>query len=152
MSGQLSVQRHCPKCGYAEPTNDDLPPAAFYRPWHVRGRSAVKAYVETLGQEAAEWLLALFVDKDMHLLAVDTVARGDVSSCRVNFGQILGRGHALKAAGFILVHNHPSGDPTPSQDDVRVTARLRHLSQELDLPLLDHLIIAGDEMKSMGEF
>jgi DNA repair protein RadC len=152
LSGELSVQWQCPKCGYAGPSNDELPPAALYRPWHVRGRSAVKAYVESLGQEAAEWLLALFVDKELNLLAVDTVARGDVSSCRVNFGQILVRAHALNAAGFILVHNHPSGNPTPSQDDVRITARLRHLSQELDLPLLDHLIIAGDKMKSMGEF
>lgn len=152
MSGELSVQWQCPKCGYAGLLNDDLPPAALYRPWHVRERSAVKAYVESLGQEAAEWLLALFVDKELNLLAVDTLARGDVSSCRVNFGQILGRAHALNAAGFILVHNHPSGNPAPSQDDVRVTARLRHLSRELELPLLDHLIIAGDEMKSMGEF
>ena len=152
MSARASVRWQCPQCGYSEPSNDDIPGATLYRPWHVRGRTAVKAYVESLGSETREWLLALYVDKELQLLAVDTVSRGDVSSCRVNFRQIIRRGHALNAAGFILVHNHPSGDPTPSKDDIRTTIRLRRVSEEVELPLLDHLIIAGDQMKSVGEF
>jgi DNA repair protein RadC len=45
--------------------------------------------------------------------------------------------------GLIVVHNHPSGDPTPSQDDARLTIRLVHAADVLDMPLLDHLIV-GD--------
>jgi DNA repair protein RadC len=48
------------------------------------------------------------------------------------------------------VHNHPSGDARPSTDDIRTTRRLAHVSHELDLPLLDHLIIAGDELREVG--
>jgi DNA repair protein RadC len=56
------------------------------------------------------------------------------------------------SSGIVLAHNHPSGDPTPSSKDMRVTARLGDVSRELDVPLLDHLIIAGDRMMSCGYF
>lgn len=150
MSGKAPARQQCPRCGYDYASNDDLPPSALYRPWHVRGRREVKAYVETLGAETHEWLLALFVDEELNLLAVDTIAKGDVSSCAVPFARILCRGHALKASAFILVHNHPSGDTTPSQSDTEMTVRLSRASRELDMPLLGHFIIAGDQMVDVG--
>jgi DNA repair protein RadC len=149
LPGQKTAQWQCPQCGYVA-SNDDLPENLLFRPWHVRGRAQVKAYAESLGQEAREWLLALYVDKDLQLLAVDTVGRGDVSGVRVNFARILCRGHALDAAGFILIHNHPSGDPRPSRSDILLTERLRYASAELEMPLLEHLIIAGDQIASVG--
>lgn len=133
-------------------SNDQLPPNAFYRPWHLRGKNAVQAYVESLGLEAFEWLLALYVEQSMELLAVDTIARGDIGSCRVPFGRILYRGYRLGADAFILVHNHPSGDPTPSPSDIGVTVRLARMSRDLDMPLIDHLIIADGQIKSCGNF
>jgi len=132
-------------------SNDYPPPNTFFRPWSLsHGRAAVKAYVESLGEEAHEWLLALYVDGDLGLLAVDTVARGDVSSCPVPFWKIIERAHALSAAGFVLVHNHPSGDLTPSMSDIRTTRRLADISRELDVPLLDHLIVARDQIVEVG--
>jgi DNA repair protein RadC len=112
----------------------------------------VKSYVESLGQEAHEWLLALYVDGHLQLLAVDTIARGDVGGCPVPFWKLIDRAHAIKAQGFVLVHNHPSGDPTPSQSDIQVTRKLAYLSHELDVPLLDHFILAGDELREIGEW
>jgi DNA repair protein RadC len=151
LSGQTSETWQCPQCGYIAQSNDELTPDAFFRPWHVvHGRAGVKAYVESLGEEAHEWLLALYVDAGLQLLAVDTVARGDVAGCDVPFWKLINRGHELKAAGFILVHNHPSGDPTPSHSDIRMTARLYHASRDLEMPLLAHLIIAGDEITQVG--
>lgn len=140
----------CPQCGFIEPANDDLVADAFFRPWRLNGKHAVKSYVESLGLEAREWLLALYVAADLELLAVDTVARGDISSCRLHFSRILCRGYRLGAAGFILVHNHPSGDPKPSHEDHRVTARLSYTSQNLEMPLLGHYILAGDQMSEVG--
>ena len=49
------------------------------------------------------------------------------------------------AAGLIVVHNHPSGDPTPSQDDARLTVRLCQAADMLDIGLLDHLIVGDAE-------
>lgn len=153
MPGQTRARLQCPQCGYDTVSNDDIAPDAFFRPWHpVHGRQAVKAYVESLGQEAYERLLAFYVDPHLQLLAVDTIAHGDIGSCPVPFWKLIERGHALLAAGFILVHNHPSGNPNPSPTDIRTTVRLAHVARELDMPLLDHLIIAGDAMNSCGEF
>jgi DNA repair protein RadC len=152
LSVETIVRPECPRCGYIEPPNGDVPPDALYRPWHVRGRRAVQTYVATLGQETHEWLLALYVNDALDLLAVDTIARGDISSIDVNFWRILSLGHDLKATGFILVHNHPGGDPRPSESDIRTTRRLAHVSRELNLPLLDHLVIAGDDVMSVGYF
>jgi DNA repair protein RadC len=151
LSGQISAPWRCPQCGYVA-SNDDQPENLFFRPWHVRGRAHVKAYVESLGKEAREWLLALYVDKGLQLLAVDTIGRGDVSGVRVDFARILCRGHALNAAGFILVHNHPSGNPEPSRSDIQITGRLRRASAELEMPLLEHFIVVGDEIASVGGF
>jgi DNA repair protein RadC len=135
------------------PSNDDdIAPDTFFRPWHVvHGRSAVKAYVASLGCESHEWLLALYVDAEYQLLAVDTVARGDVGSCALPVWKLLERGHRLPAAAFILVHNHPSGDPRPSWSDINTTNRLAHVSRELGIPLIDHLIIAGTGMMSVTD-
>jgi DNA repair protein RadC len=112
----------------------------------------VKDYVLSLGEEAHEWLLALFVDSYMQLLSVETIAQGTVSGVDVNFRQIFMRGMSLHAHGFILVHNHPSGDTTPSASDVEVTKRLYQVSTEMQIPLLDHLVIAGDVMRTVGKW
>ena len=138
----------CRRCGEL---NVEIPSPQF-RPWHVRSRKDVHAYVRSLGDEASEWLIALYVENGLQLLAVDTIATGDASSCPVPFARILCRGYGLKAAGFILVHNHPSGDPTPSQSDITATERLRRASHDLDMPLLDHLIVAGDRLISVAGF
>ena len=112
----------------------------------------MKAYVESLGDEAHEWLLALYVDGHLQLLAVDTVAQGDIGSCPVPFQKLIHRACAVGAEGFVLVHNHPSGDPKPSVSDVQVTRRLARVSHELDVPLLDHLIVAKDKILEIGEW
>jgi DNA repair protein RadC len=146
------ARRECPRCGY-EASNDDGPPLNFYRPWHLRGKDAVKAYVESLGVAADEWLLALYVNRNLDLIAVDTVARGNVSGVTVPIGRLLYRGHQLAAEGFILVHNHPSGDPTPGSEDVRITVRLAKVSRDCDLPLLCHyIVVASGEMRTVGEW
>ena len=152
MSGQATARFECPHCGFIRPSNDDLPADAFFRPWHLNGKHAVKSYVESLGFEAREWLLALYVAADLELLAVDNVARGEVSHCRVHFSRIMCRGYRLGAAGFVLVHNHPSGDPKPSHEDIRSTVRLAQISRDLEMPLIGHYIIAGSAMTDVGHW
>jgi DNA repair protein RadC len=149
-SAQLA-QFRCPECGYPAPSNNDSVSGLLFRPWHViHGRLGVRAYIASLGEEAYEWLLALYVDAQMQLLSVETIARGDISSCPVPMWHLISRAKAVRAAGFILVHNHPSGNATPSQSDIISTCRLAHVSRTLDVPLLDHIIIASNEISSVG--
>jgi DNA repair protein RadC len=70
-----------------------------------------------------------------------SVYRGSLNSTAVRVADLFREAVRENAAGIIVAHNHPSGDPTPSTEDVRVTATIREAGQLLDLELLDHLVI-----------
>lgn len=121
-----------------------------YRPWHIRNSAALESYVASLGEEFDEWVLALFVDAGLNLLSVETVSRGSISDAPINMGRIINRGTSLKAAAFFLVHNHPSGDPTPSAQDIRVTKRIAETADFCNLPLLCHVVVSSKGLRTVG--
>ena len=59
--------------------------------------------------------------------------------------------HALRcrSRGIIMAHNHPSGDPSPSQQDLQITKRVQEIGSVLNIPLLDHIIVGGDSFVSL---
>lgn len=89
--------------------------------------------------EEAMYLLC-FTQK-MHLIGVFPLAKGVADACPCGMREIFIRVLLAGAVCFILVHNHPSGDPAPSEADRRLTGKLVSLSQLMNLPLLDHVII-----------
>lgn len=107
-------------------------------------------YVRSLSAETHEWLLAFYLDAGMNLLAAETVGQGSVSHVDVDRRRILTRGLQLGAAGFVLVHNHPRGTLEPSKADYEITNRLYRMGEDLGCNLLDHFIVAGDELISVG--
>ena len=97
--------------------------------------------------------------EEFHLLALDSqsqvtrdvlITRGLLNSSLVHPREVFRAAIAEAAAGIILVHNHPSGDPTPSADDQAVTRQLVAAGELLDLPVYDHVIIAGDRFLSFA--
>jgi DNA repair protein RadC len=97
--------------------------------------------------------------EEFHLLALDSqsrvlrevlVTRGLLNSSLVHPREVFRPAIAEAAAGIIVVHNHPSGDPTPSAEDRAVTRQLVAAGQLLDLPIYDHVIIAGDRFTSFA--
>jgi DNA repair protein RadC len=97
--------------------------------------------------------------EEFHVLALDTqsrvlrdvaVTRGLLDSSLVHPREVFRAAIAEAAAGVILVHNHPSGDPTPSAEDRAVTRQLVAAGQLLDLPVYDHVIVAGDRFTSFA--
>jgi DNA repair protein RadC len=112
----------------------------------LKDRSTLFEYVRSLGDEDREWLIALFVDDKVRLISIETIAVGDRHSAPLPINHLVQRGLAQSASGFFLVHNHPSGDPTPSPADVMVTRKIARITHELDMPLLEHMIVAGGEM------
>jgi DNA repair protein RadC len=97
--------------------------------------------------------------EEFHLLALDSqsqvlrevlVTRGLLNSSLVHPREVFRPAIAEAAAGIIVVHNHPSGDPTPSAEDRAVTRQLAEAGRLLDLPLYDHVIIAGDRFVSLA--
>jgi DNA repair protein RadC len=97
--------------------------------------------------------------EEFHLLALDSqsqvlrevlITRGLLNSSLVHPREVFRAAIAEAAAGIIVVHNHPSGDPTPSAEDRAVTRQLTEAGRLLDLPLYDHVIIAGDRSLSFA--
>ena len=97
--------------------------------------------------------------EEFHLLALDSqsqvtrdvlITRGLLNSSLVHPREVFRAAIAEAAAGIILVHNHPSGDPTPSADDQAVTRQLVAAGELLDLPVYDHVIVAGDAYLSFA--
>jgi DNA repair protein RadC len=97
--------------------------------------------------------------EEFHLLALDSqsqvlrevlITRGLLNSSLVHPREVFRPAIAEAAAGIIVVHNHPSGDPTPSAEDRTVTRQLAEAGRLLDLPLYDHVVIAGDRYLSFA--
>jgi DNA repair protein RadC len=79
------------------------------------------------------------------------VSRGVLTGSLVHPREVFRPAIAEAAAGIIVVHNHPSGDPTPSTDDRAVTRQLVEAGRLLDLPVYDHVIIGGERYTSFAE-
>ncbi len=85
------------------------------------------------------------------VLAIPTVYVGNVSTALVRVGELFRDAVRQHAAGLIVVHNHPSGDPQPSPDDLHLTAEAVAAGRLLDVAVLDHLIIGHDAYVSLRD-
>ncbi len=98
-----------------------------------------------------EHLRVLLLDTRNHVLDVVEVYRGSVNTAQVRVGEVFKAAIRRNAAALIVVHNHPSGDPTPSPDDVAVTRAFVQAGKLMDVDVLDHLIIGLGKFVSMKE-
>ena len=104
--------------------------------------SALLDYCRTaMAHRETEQFRILFLDRKNTLIADEEQARGTVDHVPVYPREVMKRALELNASALILVHNHPSGDPTPSDADISVTAQIAAAAQALGLTLHDHLII-----------
>lgn len=109
---------------------------------------AAMAKSRLAGQDEEECWLAL-VDAQNRLLSWQRLQHGSVSAVCVHPRDILAAALEAKASGIILVHNHPGGDPHPSEQDERLTMSLQGLSPAMGLRFLDHVIITDEDCYSM---
>jgi DNA repair protein RadC len=98
-----------------------------------------------------ETLRTLLLDTKHHVLASPTVYVGNVNTSVIRVAELFREAVRLNCVAMIVAHNHPSGDPTPSPDDVRVTEQIVKAGQLLDIDVLDHLIIGHQRYVSMNE-
>lgn len=99
-----------------------------------------------------EHLRVLLLDRRNRVLDIVEVYHGSVSSAQVRIGEVFKPAIARMASAIIVVHSHPSGDPTPSPDDVAVTRAIVQAGKLLDIDTLDHLVIGhGSRWVSMKE-
>lgn len=124
---------------------DDLKPV-------VRGpQDAANLVLTEMSLLTEEELRTLILDTKNQVLTVHRVYRGTVNSAPMRVAEVFREAVRRNAPSIVVVHNHPSGDPTPSDDDVRATERLRDASLILGIDLLDHLIVAGGKYVSLRQ-
>ncbi len=97
----------------------------------------------TMGQRKKEQFRVLFLDQKHRLIADEKQQEGTVDHTPVYPREVLRRALELSASSVILVHNHPSGDPTPSKDDIEMTKSIANAARSMNIKLHDHLIIAS---------
>ncbi len=98
-----------------------------------------------------EVMIALYLDAKLQLVAKRTLFIGSLNQSLVHPREVFKYAVKYSAHQFILVHNHPSGDPEPSAQDIEVTVRFREIGELMQIRLADHVIVANDRFVSIGE-
>ncbi len=112
---------------------------------------AAQLMLVEMGQLDQEHLRTICLDTKNRVQKVHTVYIGSLNSSLVRIGELYKEAIRLNSAAVILVHNHPSGDPTPSPEDVLVTRQAVEAGKLLDIDCLDHLVIGQGRYVSMRE-
>lgn len=101
--------------------------------------------------EQKEHFAVLLLNTKNHILAMPEISIGSLTASVVHPREVFEAAVRYSAASVILLHNHPSGDPAPSKEDIAVTERLRKAGQVMDIPVLDHIIIGNNRFVSLKE-
>ncbi|HEY4343150.1 MAG TPA: DNA repair protein RadC [Parvibaculum sp.] len=108
----------------------------------ISSTDALLDYCRTrLSRSRVERFLIFFLDNKNALITDEMQAKGTVNHVPVYPREIVKRALALNASSIILVHNHPSGDPTPSLADIQMTKKIASIAEPLGIQVLDHIII-----------
>ena len=116
-----------------------------------RPADAARVLLSLLECEPVEVCVLLLMNTKNRLLAVHEVGRGTLDSCIVHPRDVFKAALLANAAGVIVGHNHPSGDPDPSADDVALCARLRSAASIIGIELLDFVIVGDGRYYSFKE-
>jgi DNA repair protein RadC len=103
---------------------------------------ALLAYLQTaMAYEQIEQFRILFLDRKNNLIADEVQQRGTVNHTPVYPREVMKRALVLNASALIVIHNHPSGDPKPSREDIQTTRELKAAASALEVELHDHVVI-----------
>ncbi|MBA3307697.1 MAG: DNA repair protein RadC [Chloroflexi bacterium] len=120
--------------------------------WSIRSpRDLADRLILQMGRLEREELRVVLLNAKNSVLGIQTVYVGNVSTALVRVGELFRDAVRQHAAGLIVVHNHPSGDPQPSPDDLHLTAEAVAAGRLLDVAVLDHLIIGHDAYVSLRD-
>lgn len=107
--------------------------------------------VVQMDQQSQEVFLVISVDVKGEIIGYSTVAIGGLHTIMLQIRDILKHAILCNAAAIIVAHNHPSGEPSPSNEDVQVTKNIQDAAELMDIPLLDHVIVGYGCYTSLRE-
>jgi DNA repair protein RadC len=118
--------------------------------WRVRTPADVgERMLPAMRHLEREELRTLLLNTKNVVSAVQTLYVGNLAGSAVRVGEVFRDAVRRQAAALVVVHNHPSGDPTPSADDLRITTELAQAGRLLDIELLDHIVIGAERWVSL---
>lgn len=108
-------------------------------------------YMETLRHEENEKVLLLLLDNKMQLIEESIVSVGTVNASLLSTRDLFIKALRCGASNLMLLHNHPSGDPKPSRQDILITKKIKEAGELMDIPLMDHIILGDGSYISFKE-
>ena len=114
-------------------------------------RDAYQAFYPYLTDKNHEEIWALFLNRSNRIESTLRISEGGISSTVLDVRLILREALNRYASGIILAHNHPTNNCMPSEQDIRITAKLKEAARIMDVSLLDHLILCGDSYYSFAD-
>ena len=108
-------------------------------------------YMESLRHFTTESVLLVMLDNKGHLLGERTISKGTVNASLLSPREIFIQALKFDASSIILIHNHPSGDPSPSRQDRVITRQIYESGKLMNIPLIDHIIIGDHTYSSFKE-
>lgn len=114
-----------------------------------RPAAAVELFTQDAERLTQESLWVMTLDGRNGLMGVERVYTGTATGTSVRIGELFRYAIATGGVGIVLVHNHPSGDHTPSDEDIRLTSEVIAAAQLLDIQVLDHLVVASGGFTSI---
>lgn len=103
-------------------------------------------------EEYQECFYALYLDTKSKLISYKLLFKGTINSSCVHPREVFKNAFLESAYSIIVIHNHPSGDPTPSNEDIKVTETLMQIGKIMAIPVVDHIIIGNNQYYSFYEF
>ena len=118
----------------------------------IRSSKEVLEYLQhNLRDKNREVLMVIYLNGRNQIIKMEEVFEGTLSTSAVYPWEVVKRALDNEAAALVFVHNHPSGNPNPSKEDLTITNKLKEASQSIDVVVHDHLIIAGNEVYSFTD-
>lgn len=102
-------------------------------------------------EESEEYLYLVCMNVKNRITGVFEISHGNVNSSIFGVREILQKALLANAVNIIVMHNHPSGDPSPSREDIKVTERLKEAGKLIGIDLLDHIIVGDGKFSSLKE-
>jgi DNA repair protein RadC len=118
--------------------------------WRIRTPADLAdRLMPAMGHLQREELRSVLLNTKNTVIAMETVYAGNLAGSSVRIGEVFREAVRRQSAAMVVVHNHPSGDPSPSAEDLRITGELAEAGRLLDIELLDHLVIGHGRWVSL---
>ena len=106
-------------------------------------------YMEEMRHQEKEKILLLLLDNRLQLIEEYMISLGTVNASLLSTRDVFVKALTCRASSFMLLHNHPSGDPAPSRNDIQITQKMKEAGELMDMPLIDHIILGNGTFISL---